>query len=123
MRIAVAADRGMVAPHFGRCEEYVLFDLEGDKVTSKLVVPNPGHAPGFLPQYLYRMGVDCLIAGGMGTRAQGLFAEWDIEIVVGVDGPVDRVVNDFILGKIKPGVYGNVCNREGEHGCGHEEER
>jgi len=54
------------------------------KVKSNLAIPNPGHQPGFLPVYLGDMGVTCIIAGGMGPRAQTLFEERGIRAVVGV---------------------------------------
>ncbi|MDI6894776.1 MAG: NifB/NifX family molybdenum-iron cluster-binding protein [Bacillota bacterium] len=75
MRIAVASEGGMVARHFGRCPEYTIFEVRDGTVTGRTVVPNPGHQPGFLPVYLGDMGVSCIIAGGMGPRAQGLFEQ------------------------------------------------
>lgn len=73
MRIAVATENGQVAQHFGRCPEYTLLDVESGQIRSKVVIPNPGHQPGFLPPYLAEKGVSCIIAGGMGPSAQDLF--------------------------------------------------
>lgn len=101
--LAVSTEGGEVAPHFGRCSSYTLVYLQEGEVLEKRVIPNPGHQPGFLPGYLAEMGVDCVIAGGMGPRAQNLFAERGIQTVVGVSGGVDEVLRDFLAGRLVPG--------------------
>ncbi|MGB9866693.1 MAG: NifB/NifX family molybdenum-iron cluster-binding protein [Bacillota bacterium] len=72
-----------VAEHFGRCTEYMVVDIEGGKVRSRTIIPNPGHEPGFLPAYLERLGVSCIISGGMGVRAKQLFEDKRIETITG----------------------------------------
>ncbi|KUK10046.1 MAG: Dinitrogenase iron-molybdenum cofactor biosynthesis [Clostridia bacterium 41_269] len=119
MRIAVAVDGEIIAAHFGRCEKYLIYDIECSNIISKKVIPNPGHTPGFLPQFLHDMGVNCLIAGGMGIRAQELFSRRGIDVVLGANGPADRAVDNFIKGKLKPGVYENTCSRGEDHDCSH----
>lgn len=118
MRIAVATENNAVAAHFGRCPGYTLVDVDGDgKVLAQQYIDNPGHEPGFLPGYLARQGVSCIIAGGMGPRAQALFAAENIETVVGVTGPVSRVVEDYLAGNLKPGA--SLCDHpHGDRGCG-----
>ncbi|MEW6399815.1 MAG: NifB/NifX family molybdenum-iron cluster-binding protein [Bacillota bacterium] len=103
MRIAVASEGSVVAQHFGRCPEYTIFEVRDGTVAGKTVIPNPGHQPGFLPVYLGDMGVSCIIAGGMGPRAQGLFERRGIRAVVGVEGPVDGAVSAFLRGDLVPG--------------------
>lgn len=119
MKIAIATDNGMVAAHFGRCPEYTIVDIEGKKIIKSEVIPNPGHEPGFLPRYLAEREVDCIIAGGMGPRAQGLFAQNNIETIIGVTGKVDNVVSDFINGRLQKGE--SSCNHgiEGHRSCDH----
>ncbi len=75
MKIAISSDRGFVSAHFGRCPSYTLVEIKEGQVLKKEEIQNPGHQPGFLPQYLSEMDVDCIIAGGMGHRAQSLFAQ------------------------------------------------
>lgn len=113
MKIAVATENSAVAAHFGHCPEYTLVEVSDGKIIDQKVIPNPGHEPGFLPGYLARQGVTCIIAGGMGGRAQNLFAEEKIETFVGISGPVKQVVEDYLKGNLKSGV--SMCNHEG---CG-----
>lgn len=117
MKIAVASEQGFVSAHFGRCAEYALFTVEpGGEIKEKVIVPSPGHQPGFLPGYLAQMGVTHIIAGGMGQRAQMLFAEKGITPVLGVSGAVDEVVGDFLAGRLVAGA--STCERGHDHGDG-----
>lgn len=117
MIIAVASDGNMVAGHFGRCPEYTLFRVEEGRVSEKKTVANPGHEPGFLPGYLAKMGVKCIIAGGMGPRTQSLFAVEDIETFTGIRGQVGDVIDAYLSGSLESGE--STCEHsQGDHNCG-----
>jgi predicted Fe-Mo cluster-binding NifX family protein len=125
MKIAIATEGSTVAPHFGRCPEYTLYNVKDGSVTDKTVIPNPGHEPGFLPEYLSKLGVSCIIAGGMGMRAKNLFAGKSIQTVVGATGLVDEVAEAFAAGTLKGGE--SLCEHgqgehPGNHNCGHHED-
>jgi predicted Fe-Mo cluster-binding NifX family protein len=111
MRLAVPVTEGKVAAHFGHCSHFALFDVdEATKaIVKKEVIPSPGHQPGFLPAWLADEGVAVVIASGMGSRAQALFNENRIEVVIGVlgDDP-EKVVLDYIKGKLAIG--DNICD-------------
>jgi len=115
MKVAVSTDRGFVSAHFGRCPSYTIFDIEEDKILSREETPNPGHQPGFLPQFLSERGVRCIIAGGMGPRAQGLFAQKGIDTIIGVQGTVDEAIDKFLRQELVPGE--DLCDHR--HGLGH----
>ena len=68
MKIAVASLSGQVAEHFGHCEAFLLLDSLTGKSEQVL---NPGHKPGFLPNFLGDLGVEVIISGGMGGGAEG----------------------------------------------------
>lgn len=117
MILAIATEENLVAQHFGRCPEYTLVDIEYGKVRDVKILPNPGHEPGFLPGYLAQMGVSCIIAGGMGPRAQGLFDDERIETIVGITGSVKQAIEGYLGGALKPG--DSLCEHpHGEHDCG-----
>ncbi len=116
MIVAIASEGGKVAQHFGRCPGYTLYEVDNGKITEKKEIANPGHEPGFLPRYLADMGVEGMIAGGMGPRAQALFAERGIETCVGIEGPVDEVIEGYITGNLNSGV--SACDHNfGAHSC------
>ena len=116
MIVAVATENNLVAQHFGRCPEYTLFKISDGAVDEEIVISNPGHEPGFLPGYLANMGVKCIIAGGMGQRAQSLFHGESIETCVGISGTVKGVVEAYLAGELQPGVS-NCEHPDGGHSC------
>jgi len=103
MRVAISTDGENVAAHFGRCEAYTLVDLEDGEVANRERIPNPGHEPGFLPGYLAERNVSCIVAGGMGPRAQTLFDEKGIRTVVGVSGALDETIEALRRGELRSG--------------------
>ena len=103
MRVAISTDGDFVSPHFGRCPHFTLVDIDNSKVVKKEVVANPGHAPGFIPQFLHEKGVEAIIAGGMGMRASGFFDELGIKPIVGVSGAIDEVIEQLIQGTLRGG--------------------
>ncbi|MGD2294577.1 MAG: NifB/NifX family molybdenum-iron cluster-binding protein [Candidatus Aminicenantes bacterium] len=116
MKIAVSTDDGYVSAHFGRCASYTIFDVQDRTILNKEEIPNPGHQPGFLPQFLSEKGVRCIIAGGMGPRAQALFTQKNIETLIGVQGAVDEVIQKFINRELEAGE--DLCDH-GQEGAGH----
>jgi predicted Fe-Mo cluster-binding NifX family protein len=110
MKVAISTDQRYVSAHFGRCSSYTIVEIIEGNILSRKEIPNPGHQPGFLPQFLSEKGVSCIIAGGMGPRAQGLFAQKNIETITGIQGPVDEVIEKFVHQELEPG----------EDLCGHQ---
>ena len=101
MRIAVAAMGTTVAGHFGHCENFIFFDAEDGKITAEKSVPNPGHRPGFLPNFL----------------AVDIFNERGVEVIVGVEGEARNAVETYLRGELKS--TGSIChNHEHAHECG-----
>ena len=103
MKIAISTDGDLVSAHFGRCPSFTIVDIEGDKVKAKEVVDNPGHQPGFIPQFLNERKVKCIVAGGMGQRAVGFFDEFGIKAIVGVSGKVEDIIEHLRKGTLQGG--------------------
>jgi predicted Fe-Mo cluster-binding NifX family protein len=103
MKVAISTDRNKVSPHFGRCPQFTIVEIENNKLVDKKIIENPGHHPGYLPQYLNEIGVSCIIAGGMGMRAKELFSQTGIEAVLGVEGDVEEIIGKIIDGSLEGG--------------------
>jgi len=103
MKIAISTNGEGVSAHFGRCPEFTIVEIENGKVAGKEVIPNPGHHPGFLPQFFSERGVEAIVAGGMGPRAQDLFGEMGIQTVMGVAGSVNEAIEKIADGTIEGG--------------------
>jgi len=112
MKIAVACEGKNVSAHFGHCEGFMIYNVEGSSIINSEFKENPGHRPGFLPVFLKDLGVNVIIAGGMGETAQMLFNENGIEVIVGVSGLCDDAVSKYVKGELKS--TGSVC-REHQH--------
>jgi ATP-binding protein involved in chromosome partitioning len=111
MRIAIPLAAGRLSAHFGHCERFALLDVDpaSRRVVRTEDLPAPDHEPGLLPKWLAERGATVIIAGGMGSRAQGLFAEQGIEVVVGApaDTP-EALAAAFLGGTLARGE--NVCD-------------
>ena len=103
MRIAISTDGANVSAHFGRCPSFTIVDIENGQVGSRETIDNPGHHPGFLPEFLHDKGVSCIVAGGMGQRAVMLFSEKGIEGIVGISGTIDDVIGKIASGELEGG--------------------
>ncbi len=103
MRIAISTDGRYVSSHFGRCPSFTLVHIKNGKAVKIVEVENPGHEPGLIPQFLHGKGVKQIVCGGMGARAQGFFKEMDIDIVMGVDGSIEKVIKELEKDMLKGG--------------------
>ena len=101
MKIAISTDANSVSPHFGRCPQFTIFELSDGAVTKKETIDNPGHHPGYLPEFLGKMGVECIVAGGMGARARDLFENAGIKYILGVEGSIDDIVEKLSKNELK----------------------
>ena len=116
MKVAISTDNGFVSAHFGRCPEFTIVEVDAGKISKKETIQNPGHNPGYLPQYLGEKGVEAIIAGGAGQRAQMLFAEKNIQLIVGVSGSVEKNLELLCQGKLVGGE--SLCQPGGGKGYG-----
>ncbi len=111
MKIAIPLADGKLCAHFGHCAQFALLtvDEQAKKITGQERLTPPPHEPGVLPRWLHEQGVTVIIAGGMGSRAQGMFAENGIKVVVGAAAETpEQLVADFLAGRLKTGA--NVCD-------------
>ena len=111
MKLAIPVANGRLSLHFGHCDEFVLVavDIESKRVLSQSKLEAPPHEPGVLPRWLHEQGATHVIAGGMGRRAQQLFLESGVNVVLGApcDTP-DALASAFLAGTLELGE--NVCD-------------
>ena len=108
MKICFTSDEqngleSILSYHFGHCPYYVMVDMEKNEVKSVESVSNnmaEGHNPGDLPSYMKEQGVDVIITGGMGPKAQQYFEDYGIKAVTGAYGKVKEVLEEFLQSKI-----------------------
>ena len=111
MKIAIPLSNGRLSMHFGHCEQFALVEVDevAKKVGETKMLTPPGHEPGVLPRWLHEQGATVIIAGGMGNRAQELFTQNEIAVVVGAPSETpESLVESYISGALQTGE--NICD-------------
>ncbi len=109
MRFAVPLADGVLCNHFGHCQQFAMIEAEGEQVVKKELFTPPPHEPGVIPRWLQGMGVQVIIAGGMGARAMGMFQQMGIRVVTGAPMlPPETLVEQYLRQTLQTGA--NVCD-------------
>ncbi|WP_315444438.1 DUF134 domain-containing protein [uncultured Selenomonas sp.] len=125
MRIAVPYTEETVEQHFGRAKQFKFYDVADGAVQNSEIADMVGEGHGALADFLHAAKVDLVICGGIGGGAQSALAEAGIELVSGVKGQADEVVQHHLAGTLVRDADGGKCRhrhqhgKHGEHGCGH----
>ncbi|MDL1980176.1 MAG: P-loop NTPase [Deltaproteobacteria bacterium] len=109
MKFAIPLADGKLTAHFGHCKEFALIDVEENIIKKKETLVPPPHEPGVLPKWLHEQGVNVIIAGGMGNKAQVLFNEQNIKVVTGAQ-PLEpeELINSYLNNALVTG--NNLCD-------------
>jgi len=109
MKFAIPTLNSEITAHFGHCDKFAIVETTNNKITNEEVLTPPVHQPGSYPKFLAEKGVDVIIAGGMGQKAQVLFTQNNIKVHLGViSGTARKLVEDHINNQLKTG--GNLCD-------------
>ena len=119
MRIAVTYENGNIFQHFGHTESFKLYDVDGGKVVSSVVVPTNGQGHGALAGFLVENKVDALICGGIGGGAKNALSFRGIKLYAGVSGDCDKAVEALLNNTLAYSTDANCDHHDHEHGEGH----
>jgi predicted Fe-Mo cluster-binding NifX family protein len=111
MKIAIPTANGQLCMHFGHCEQFafVTIDSNNKTVTGTEMLTPPPHEPGVLPKWVAENGGNLVIAGGMGMRAQQLFNQNGVEVLVGASAETpENLATAYLNGTLETGQ--NVCD-------------
>ncbi|NLZ60854.1 MAG: ATPase [Lentisphaerae bacterium] len=111
LKIAIPLADGQLCMHFGHCAQFAILEADPDtkSILSRVDKTPPPHEPGVLPAWLSKEGVKLVIAGGMGQRAQQLFQQQGVEVLVGAAAQSpESLVQAYLDGSLKGGE--NVCD-------------
>lgn len=108
-KIAIPTTESVLSAHFGHCEKFAIYTVNDGKISAEEWISPPPHEPGSHPKFLRDLGCETIIAGGMGVKAQNLFAENNIEVIIGVpDIPLTKLVQKYIDAELVSG--NNLCD-------------
>jgi ATP-binding protein involved in chromosome partitioning len=111
MKIAIPVAGGILCAHFGHCQQFAIVEVDekNKEIKGVQTLNPPAHEPGVLPQWLGEMGVDMIIAGGMGGRAIQLFNQRNVRVHIGAPaGKPEDIVNDYLHNRLPLGE--NLCD-------------
>ena len=123
LTLVVTYDNGNVFQHFGKTENFKVYEVEDNKVVSSEVIGSNGTGHGALAGLLAEQGIDVLICGGIGGGARNALAEAGVQLCSGAQGNTDEVVEAYLKGELVSA--GTTCDHhhhEEGHSCGDHEE-
>lgn len=114
MKIAIPTRNHLVDDHFGHCEYYTIFTIDNRQITRTETEASPEGCgcKSDIAAVLEQKGVELMLAGNMGTGAKNVLESHHIRVVRGCSGPVEKVVYDWMQGKITDS--GETCDH---HDC------
>lgn len=106
---AIPTIEKQLCAHFGHCDQFAIVETEQQKIKNIEYHTPPVHQPGTYPRFLAEKGVSTIISGGMGGKAQDIFAENNIEVFMGIksEDPV-TLVEQYLNDQLKSGE--NLCD-------------
>ncbi len=114
MRIAIATDQDFVSACFGCCSACTIIDIEAGRIQGTLVVPNPGWQHSYWADLLQRNSVTALVVGHIGENATAVLKWRGVQVISGVEGQIDEVINRYLAGVLLPAP--DTCGiRKGEN--------
>ena len=124
MKVAVTYENGEVFQHFGKTQEFKIYEISDNKVVSSEVVSGNGAGHGQLVEVLQNLKIESFICGGIGTGAKEMIKSAGITLYPGVTGNADDAIQALIAGNLKFDID-TSCNHHGhdgkhEHNNGHE---
>lgn len=122
MKIAIPVDNDCLNSHFGGSRQFAVVEVDPNAKTilRTETLPAPEHTPGAFPRWLHSLGVQVVIAGGIGQRAITIFTNQGIKVVAGQPNElVGKLVEAYLSGGLTAKPEG--CAHHGEHhGHGHD---
>ena len=109
IKIAIPTVGNNLTAHFGHCEYFTVIEAEGNEIIKNYKITPPMHQPGVYPMFLAEHGVNIVISGGMGRKAQDLFRQHNIDVCLGVNtGVPAEIARQFLNKELESGQ--NLCD-------------
>lgn len=117
IKIAVTVDdENTVFGHFGRSEQFNIYEIRGKELISKSVLKSNGSGHSELVELLSGEKVNVVICGGIGMGAMEGLMDAGILVIPGAEGDADVVTAAYLDGSLAEGK--GQCDH---HGQNHEE--
>jgi predicted Fe-Mo cluster-binding NifX family protein len=121
MKLAIpTTQNNQVDSHFGHCEFFTVFTIEGNEVNNSEIIESPEGCgcKSNIAAILKDMGVEVMLAGNMGGGAVNVLNSYGIEVYRGCSGDINDLVQEFVKGELADS--GETCHKhEDGHQCEH----
>ena len=120
MKIAIPNDNGQVNQHFGRSKEFMIIEMENQKVksTKSVSTEQVAHNHEGLVGLMKDNNVEAVILGGIGPKAVQAFEQVGLKLITGITGEMNVVAEAYARGEL---VSRNVaCDHSHGHSHDHE---
>lgn len=109
IKIAVTYENGQVFQHFGRTQQFKIFEVEDGKILSEVILDanEEGHAA--LAGQLREEAVDIVICGGLGMGMLNALQGCGIVVCANVSGDVDKAVKEYLAGTLEYSTQAHAC--------------
>ena len=120
MRIAATYENGNIFQHFGRTEQFKVYDVQEGRIIASEIVGSNGIGHGALAGLLADKAIEVLICGGLGGGALNALTNAGITVVAGAEGDADQAVESYLHGELVSSGANCDHHHHGEgHECGH----
>ena len=120
MRIAATYENGNIFQHFGRTEQFKVYDVQEGRIIASEIVGSNGIGHGALAGLLADKAIEVLICGGLGGGALNALTNAGITVVAGAEGDADQAVESYLRGELVSSGANCDHHHHGEgHECGH----
>ncbi len=117
MKIAVPIEENeMIAQHFGHCEKYMIYSITQERTIDDkeaLLTGGDHVCHSNIGNLLADLGVEIMLAGGIGGGAVNKLAASNIETIRGCEGNATQVVELYLAGKLIDS--GSSCQTHEQH--------
>ena len=117
MNIAVTYENGEIFQHFGRTEQFKVYEVEDGRVVSAQVLPTNGTGHEALADFLAGNQIETVICGGLGGGMQMALNLVGIEVVSGIQGNADEAVEAYLRGALESAGVNCHHHEEEGHSC------
>ena len=98
MIIAVPYENGQISDHFGRTEQFKIYDVQDGKIADARVETTEGRGHFYMVQFLVGHGVKLVLCQSMGSPARSALDIAGISLITGEEGDADAAVLRHITG-------------------------
>ena len=118
MKIAVTYENGQVFQHFGRTEQFKVYEVEDGRIVSSRVMSTNGTGHEALADFLAGNDIATVICGGVGGGMMQALNIVGIEVCAGVQGDADEAVQAYLNGELESSGVNCSCDHHEEgHEC------